>query len=88
MTLKLPTPMEMFENARTPLTDAYRRLGDAGDWLRSDWPPGYVLSDDQADAKQRAYAAIAAAKTAIDKAQNALNRAIEDGNHREQRRGR
>jgi hypothetical protein len=34
----LPTIDEMFAHAGKALTEAYAALGDAGDWLRSDWP--------------------------------------------------
>lgn len=87
MAQNLPTPTEMFRRAGSQLRDAYRVLGDAGDELRSDWPPGYVLGGDQADAKSEIYKAIGEAKAAIDRAQDAVYRAVESGDHRESRRG-
>jgi hypothetical protein len=62
------TPAAMFAAAQQELDQAYRALGDAADWLRSDWPPGTVLTDDQADQRDRMFEQIGAAKTAINRA--------------------
>ncbi len=59
------TPGEMFRRAEECLSQAYALLGDAQDWLRSDWPPGTVLSDAQAARRAALRRACAAAKDAI-----------------------
>lgn len=65
----LPTPDEMFAAAERELDKAYRALGDAGDWLRSDWRPvGSSLTTEQAKRRTRMQAQIAKAKTAINEA--------------------
>jgi hypothetical protein len=69
MTNHLPTASEMFAEARVRLDDAYALLGDAEDWLRSDWRPlGSALTDGQAEDRIRMRREIAAAKTAINRA--------------------
>lgn len=78
MAQDLPTPVEMFRSSTGPLSDAYGALGDAADWLRSDWPSGFELTDDQADAKREMYRQIEAAKNAINKAKDAAERAAAD----------
>jgi hypothetical protein len=50
MTTKLPTADEMLAQADAELSVAYKALGDAADWLRSDWTPvGSPLTKRQAD---------------------------------------
>jgi hypothetical protein len=63
----LPT----FEDIRA---NAYAVLGDAADWLRSDWRPGTGPTGEAADAVADARAAIAAAKTALNRAAAAMDR--------------
>lgn len=73
----LPTRREIFLEAVDELSGAYRALGDAADWLRSDWQPvGSSLTTVQADARTEMFDAIAAAKAAINRAKDAANRAI------------
>jgi hypothetical protein len=62
------TPAAMFAAAQRSLDQAYQALGDAADWLRSDWPPGAVLTDEQADHRDRMFEQIGAAKAAINRA--------------------
>lgn len=61
----LPTPEQMLVNAASELDKAYQALGDAGDWLRSDWKPGSRMTEAQAERRTRMFRAIADAKTAI-----------------------
>jgi hypothetical protein len=76
----LPTRRELFLEAADELSTAYRALGDAGDWLRSDWQPvGSPLTDAQAAAREVMWDAIGAAKTAINQAKDAATRAINEG---------
>jgi hypothetical protein len=63
----LPT----FEDIRA---HAYAVLGDAADWLRSDWRPGTGPTAAAADAVTDARAAISAAKTALNRAAAAMDR--------------
>jgi hypothetical protein len=65
---QLPTADEMLAQAEQEVDRAYRALGDAADWLRSDWRPlGSSLTDAQAKKRERLQSAITAAKTAINK---------------------
>ncbi len=74
--MSLPTREEVFTHALTELDTAYKALGDAQDWLRSDWSPvGSSLTDAQADARKAMYDAIAKAKAAVNKAKDAGYRA-------------
>jgi len=74
----LPTREGMFRHANFELNVAYRGLGDAADWLRSDWTPvGSSLTDAQARARSEMFDAIAEAKAAINRAKNAGDRAID-----------
>jgi hypothetical protein len=69
---QLPTPDQMLAAAERELDNAYRALGDAADWLRSDWRPiGSSLTTEQAKRRQRMQAGIAKAKTAINQAKGA-----------------
>jgi hypothetical protein len=61
----LPTPAEMLAKANVELDDAYRALGSAAEWLWSDWPPGYQMTEAQAAQRTRMVKAINAAKAAI-----------------------
>jgi len=55
--------------AEAELSRAYRALGDAADWLRSDWHPiGSPPTDTQAARRSATFAAIETAKTAINQA--------------------
>lgn len=64
--MALPTADEMLDNAEQCLLDAFRNLGDAQDWLRSDWRPvGSSLTRAQAERKHRLATAAIGAKYAI-----------------------
>jgi hypothetical protein len=68
----LPTSDEMFAAAERELDNAYRALGDAADWLRSDWRPvGSSLTTAQAKRRMQMQAQIAKAKDAINQAKGA-----------------
>lgn len=62
------TPEEMFRRASECMSRAYEELGDGLDWLRSDWPPGTVLTDEQAAQRAAMRKACVAAKAAINEA--------------------
>jgi hypothetical protein len=65
----LPTVEEMFQRVEACLTEAYWALGDAQDWLRSDWRPvGASLTDGQAEDRLRMRSEIGVAKEAINRA--------------------
>jgi hypothetical protein len=67
----LPTREQMFAEATARLNDAYRLLGDAADWLRSDWTPvGSNLTNAQADRRSRMFDEIGNAKNAINRAKD------------------
>lgn len=73
----LPTRREIFLEATDELSGAYRALGDAADWLRSDWTPvGSSLTAAQAEARTAMFAAIDEAKAAINRAKDAADLAI------------
>jgi hypothetical protein len=75
--MALPTREEIFIKALDELDTAYRALGDAQGWLRSDWQPvGSSLSNAQGDARSAMQDAIAEAKAAINKAKDAGDRAV------------
>jgi hypothetical protein len=66
---ELPTADEMIRRAVDDLDKAYRALGDASDWLRSDWRPlGSALTD-------RQFAARTALQKGIQDAAAVINRA-------------
>jgi len=68
-TSQLPTAGEILANAARCLDEAYGALGDAGDWLRSDWRPADApLTEEQARLRQRIFAAITTAKEATNNA--------------------
>ncbi len=76
----LPTRREMFLEAYDELSGAYRALGDAADYFRSDWTPvGSPLTTIQASARTAMFDAIGAAKAEINKAKRAAERAIDEG---------
>lgn len=59
----------MFDNAVKLLDQAYQALGDAANWLRSDWTPvGSPLTDAQATCRSRMFDEIDKAKAAINQA--------------------
>jgi hypothetical protein len=60
-----PQNLPTFEHTRAR---AYALLGDAADWLFSDWAPGTGPTAHQARAVARARAAITAAKAALNDA--------------------
>jgi len=62
----LPTPAEIIAKANAELTAAHRALGDARDWLLSDW-------DVQPTAEQAA--TIRRMREAISQAKDAINQA-------------
>lgn len=62
----LPT----FEDIRA---NAYAVLGDAADWLRSDWRPGTGPTTAAADAVVEARAAIEQAEAALNRAARAMD---------------
>ena len=73
----LPTREGTFFRAKFELDVAYRGLGDAADWLRSDWTPvGSPLTPAQAEARSAMFDAIDQAKAAINRAKDAAERAI------------
>lgn len=61
----LITPEEMIRHADDELGAAYRKLSDASDWLRSDWPSGMELTNAQVERLKMMRQGIAAAKAAI-----------------------
>jgi hypothetical protein len=64
-----PTAAEVLQRAETELDRAYRALGDAADWLRSDWHPiGSPLTSPQAAHRNAMFIAIETAKAAINQA--------------------
>ena len=73
----LPTREGMFVHANFELDVAYRALGDAADWLRSDWRPiGTPLTPEQSRARSTLFDAIADAKSVINRAKDAAYRGI------------
>lgn len=67
-----PEPLPTFEDLRGY---AYRALGDAADWLRSDYQPGTGPTSASADGIRKAFLAIAAAKEALNTVADAQTRA-------------
>jgi len=65
MTANLPTPAQMMANALAEFDKAYWALGNAADWLRSDWPAGAEMTAEQAERRTRMFRAIHDAKAAI-----------------------
>lgn len=65
----LPTREDMLRNAQAQLSVAYKALGDAADWLRSDWRPiDTSLTKEQAEHRKRMFEAIDRAKAEINRA--------------------
>lgn len=62
------TPSEMLANAEMCLRRANVALADARDWLASDWPPGTVLTAEDAVRRDELRAAVNEAKAAIRRA--------------------
>lgn len=72
----LPTVAEVFTGAAAELGKAYTALGDAADWLRSDWRPlGSPLTGAQAAARTAVFRQVDAAKRAINTARDAIESA-------------
>lgn len=74
---QLPTPAQMLlsadgemDKAFAALQAAYVAFSDASDWLRSDWPPGCSLTDEQVQVKDRMFETIARGKRAINQLKN------------------
>lgn len=66
MVQQLPTREKIFANALGELDKADRALGDAADWLRSDWSPvGSSLTNVQSAARASMFERIEAAKRQI-----------------------
>lgn len=62
----LPTADDILGRAEDCLDEAYRALGDAADWLRSDWRPlGSSMTVGQAARRDLLREAIGKAKQAI-----------------------
>jgi hypothetical protein len=65
----LPSVDRILGQALASLDEAYRALGDAQDWLRSDWSPvGSSLTVGQAHARFSLLAGLAAAKRDLNRA--------------------
>jgi len=62
------------DEAFDALHTAYARFCDVADELRSDWPPGWELSDRQLREKNRMVATVAAAKATINDLKNGAGR--------------
>ena len=75
---ELPTKQEMFRRALMCVDEAYASLGDASDWLRSDWRPlGSALSDEQGHARSAVFDQIGQAKNQLNEIKLRLNAAAE-----------
>jgi hypothetical protein len=61
------TPAEMLANTVMCLRRANVALSDARDWLASDWPPGTVLTDEQAARRDVLRKAVNEAKAAVER---------------------
>ena len=67
----LPTFDRILGHGLASLDQAYRSLGDAQDWLRSDWSPvGSALTAAQAHARSSLQAGLAAAKRDLKRAKD------------------
>ena len=67
----LPTFDQILGHAMSALDEAYRAIGDAQDWLRSDWSPvGSSLTDEQANARMGLQSGLAAVKREINRAKD------------------
>jgi hypothetical protein len=74
---QLPTPAQMLASARADLDtafaalrEAYRAFGDASDMLRSDWPDGYELTDQQVADRDTMHKVIVTGKRLINEIKN------------------
>lgn len=73
---QLPTASEMFQHAAECVHQAYASLGDAADWLRSDWQPlGSSLTDQQGDARSAVFDRIGEAKCQLNAIVDLLDKA-------------
>lgn len=61
----LPSPREILACAREEVDRAYRALGDATDWLRSDWRSGTTMTTAQTAERDAIQGAIRTAKEAL-----------------------
>jgi hypothetical protein len=67
----LPSFDRILGQALSSLDEAYRAIGNAQDWLRSDWSPvGSSLTADQANARISLQAGLAAAKRELNRAKD------------------
>jgi len=65
---RLPTPAEMLDRAQGMLDRASALASEAGEELWSDWPPGWAMTDEQAERRTRMVRAIREIKAAIEAA--------------------
>jgi hypothetical protein len=69
----LPTFDQILGHAVSALDEAYRVVGDAQDWLRSDWRPvGSSLTDEQARARLSLQSGLATVKREINRVKDGL----------------
>lgn len=69
----LPTFDQILGRAMAALDEAYRAVGNAQDWLRSDWSPvGSSLTDEQAGARVSLQSGLAAVKREINQAKSGV----------------
>ena len=62
------------DKAFAALNDAYRLFGDAGDWLRSDWPPGTQITKSEIAAKRQMWETISTGKRLINEIKDVAGR--------------
>lgn len=75
--MPLPTQADMFTNALDALDAARTSLGDARDWLNSDWKPvGSELTDAGATARREVVRRLSQIKSEIDGMKQLLGEAI------------
>lgn len=65
---RLPTPAEMLARAQEQMDTAAEWLSSAATELWSDWPSGYVMTEEQTERRTRMFRAIHKAKAAIEEA--------------------
>jgi hypothetical protein len=69
----LPPFDQILGHALSALDEAYRAVGDAQDWLRSDWSPvGSSLTDEQARARVSLQSGLAVVKREINRAKSGV----------------
>ena len=74
----LPTRATKFTNCADALDEAGVALGNARDWLRSDWAlVGSLLTDQAADARVSVLRAIADANVLLDVMRRDINTAVD-----------